>query len=87
MQTGHTGVKKPLGRLLLYPARHDLEAARAYLNRYRDQPKTLRAYTKEVERFLLSSVVVRGKALSSLVVDDCEVYKDFLKNPDPAFCG
>ena len=60
---------------------------RAYLNKYRDQPKTLRAYTKEVERFLLWSVVVRGKALSSLVVDDCEAYKDFLKNPDPRFVG
>jgi integrase len=68
-------------------ARHDLEAVRAYLNKYRDQPKTLRAYTKEVERFLLWSVVVRGKALSSLVVDDCEAYKDFLKNPDPRFVG
>ncbi|MEA3173556.1 MAG: hypothetical protein QOF42_967 [Gammaproteobacteria bacterium] len=47
-------------------ARHDLDAVRAYLNRYRDQPQTLRAYTKELERFLLWSVVVRGKALSSL---------------------
>ena len=68
-------------------ARHDLEAVRAYLNKYRDQPKTLRAYTKEVERFLLWSVVVRAKALSSLVVDDCEAYKDFLKSPDPRFVG
>ena len=68
-------------------ARHDLEAVRAYLNKYRDQPKTLRAYTKEVERFLLWSVVVRGKALSSLVVDDCEAFKDFLKSPDPRFVG
>jgi len=68
-------------------ARHDLEAVRAYLNKYRDHPKTLRAYTKEVERFLLWSVVVRGKALSSLVVDDCEAYKDFLKSPDPRFVG
>jgi integrase len=68
-------------------ARHDLEAVRAYLNKYRDQPKTLRAYTKEVERFLLWSVVVRGRALSSLVVDDCEAYKDFLKSPDQRFIG
>jgi len=68
-------------------AHHDLEAVRAYLNKYRDQPKTLRAYTKEVERFLLWSVVVRGKALSSLVVDDCEAYKDFLKSPDLRFVG
>jgi len=68
-------------------ARHDLEVVRAYLNKYRDQPKTLRAYTKEVERFLLWSVVARGKALSSLVVDGCEAYEDFLKNPDPRFVG
>jgi hypothetical protein len=34
------------------------------------------------------AVVLRGKALSDLRVDDCEAYKDFLKNPDPRFvCG
>ncbi|GGD96702.1 site-specific integrase [Caballeronia grimmiae] len=68
-------------------ANHDLEAVRAYLNRFRDQPKTLRAYTKELERFLLWAVVLRGKALSDLRVDDCEAYKDFLKAPDPRFVG
>ncbi|SAL49335.1 integrase [Caballeronia concitans] len=68
-------------------ANHDLEAVRAYLNRFRDQPKTLRAYTKELERFLLWAVVLRGKALSDLRVDDCEAYKDFLKSPDPRFVG
>jgi hypothetical protein len=68
-------------------ADHDLDAVRAYLNRYRDQPKTLRAYTKELERFLLWAVVLRGKALSELRVDDCEAYKDFLKSPDPRFVG
>ncbi|GJH13582.1 site-specific integrase [Caballeronia novacaledonica] len=68
-------------------ANHDLDAVRAYLNRFRDQPKTLRAYTKELERFLLWAVVLRGKALSDLRVDDCEAYKDFLKNPDPRFVG
>jgi hypothetical protein len=68
-------------------AQHDLDAVRAYLNRYRDQPKTLRAYTKELERFLLWAVVLRGKALSDLWVDDCEAYKDFLKSPDPRFVG
>ncbi|WP_309851170.1 MULTISPECIES: phage integrase family protein [unclassified Caballeronia] len=68
-------------------ANHDLNAVRAYLNRYRDQPKTLRAYTKELERFLLGAVVLRGKALSDLGVDDCGAYKDFLRNPDPRFVG
>jgi integrase len=68
-------------------ANHDLDAVRAYLNRFRDQSKTLRAYTKELERFLLWAVVLRGKALSDLRVDDCEAYKDFLKSPDPRFVG
>ncbi|BBU33372.1 hypothetical protein BTHE68_71060 (plasmid) [Burkholderia sp. THE68] len=68
-------------------ANHDLDAVRAYLNRFRDQPKTLRAYTKELERFLLWAVVLRGKALSDLRVDDCEAYKDFLRDPDPRFVG
>ncbi|WP_350029626.1 hypothetical protein [Caballeronia sp. ATUFL_M1_KS5A] len=68
-------------------ANHDLDAVRAYLNRFRDQPKTLRAYTKELERFLLWTVVLRGRALSDLRVDDCEAYKDFLKSPDPRFVG
>jgi integrase len=68
-------------------AQHDLEAVRAYLNRFRDEPKTLRAYTKELERFLLWAVVLRGRALSDLRVDDCEAYRDFLKHPDPRFVG
>jgi len=68
-------------------AQHDLDAVRAYLNQYRDQPKTLRAYTKELERFVLWSVMVRGKPMSSLLVDDCEAYKDFLKLPSPSFVG
>jgi integrase len=68
-------------------ARHDLDAVRAYLHQFRDQPKTLRAYTKELERFLLWSVCARGKALSSLLVDDCEAYKDFLASPTESFVG
>ncbi|KMZ11436.1 hypothetical protein BHUM_05373c [Candidatus Burkholderia humilis] len=55
--------------------------------RYREQPKTLRAYTKELERFLLWTVTVRHKPLSSLLADDCEAYHDFLKAPSPAFVG
>jgi integrase len=68
-------------------AHNDLDAIRAYLHHYRDRPKTLRAYTKELERFLLWCVCERRKALSDLLVDDCEAYKDFLKAPSPAFVG
>jgi hypothetical protein len=60
-------------------AHHDLDAMGAYLNRFRDQPKTLRAYSNELERFLVWAVVLCGKALSDLKVTDCEAYKDFLK--------
>ncbi|KVK87724.1 integrase [Burkholderia ubonensis] len=77
-------------RAALFPYIHapnDLAAVRGYLYQYRDQPKTLRAYTKELERFLLWAVTVRHTPLSSLLVDDCEAYKDFLKNPDPSFVG
>ncbi|MBB3261282.1 site-specific integrase [Paraburkholderia sp. WP4_3_2] len=83
---GSTG----LNRSAVFPyiaANNDLEAIRAWLHLYRDRPKTLRAYMKEAERFLLWSVTVRGKALSSLLVDDCEAYKDFLAMPSPAFVG
>ncbi|MGF6978111.1 integrase [Paraburkholderia sp. JPY465] len=68
-------------------ARNDLEAIRAWLYLYEDQPKTLRVYTREVERFLLWAVCVRGRALSDLMVEDCQAYKDFLKAPSPAFVG
>ncbi|WP_175983254.1 site-specific integrase [Caballeronia zhejiangensis] len=68
-------------------AEHDLAAVHAYLHRYRDRLTTLRAYTRELERLILWSVVVRAKALSSLTVDDCEAYKDFLKAPLPSFIG
>ncbi|KDR38695.1 integrase [Caballeronia glathei] len=40
------------------------------------QPKTLRAYTKELERFLLWTVAVRRKPHSSVLADDCEAYRD-----------
>jgi integrase len=68
-------------------AEHDLAAVHAYLHRYRDRPTTLRAYTRELERLILWSIVVRQKALSSLAVEDCEAYKDFLKAPLPSFMG
>lgn len=68
-------------------AANDLQAISCYLSRYTDQPHTLRAYTKEIERFLLWSVMVAGKPLSSVMVEDCKAYMDFLKTPSPAFMG
>ncbi|MGI4857088.1 MAG: phage integrase family protein [Janthinobacterium lividum] len=82
--------RQGLNRATSFPyiaAQHDLDAVRAYLHLYRDQPKTLRAYTKELERFLLWAVTERGTPLSALLVNDCEAYKDFLAAPSARFVG
>jgi len=67
----------------LVSARNDLEAIQAYLYKYRDKPPTHRSYRKELERFLLWCVCVRRIALSSVMVEECEAYKDFLSNIPP----
>lgn len=68
-------------------AGNDLEAIQAYLYKFRGRDKTLRAYRKELERFLLWCVMVRRKPMSSALMDDCEAYKDFLAQPDPRWMG
>jgi integrase len=68
-------------------ARNDLEAINSYLGRYRGQIHTERAYRRELERFILWCAFVACKPMSSLLVDDCEAYKHFLRAPYPAFCG
>jgi site-specific recombinase XerD len=68
-------------------ARTDLEAINAYLTRYRGQTHTERAYRKELERFILWCALVACKPMSSLLVDDCDAYKNFLRAPLSEFCG
>jgi site-specific recombinase XerD len=50
---------------------------------------TQRAYLKEAERFLLWAIVQRQKPLSSMTLEDCTAYRDFLADPQPAaqWCG
>ncbi|WP_286882319.1 phage integrase family protein [Cupriavidus sp. UBA2526] len=45
------------------------------------------AYRKEAERFLLWAVGERRRALSSMTVEDCLAYRDFLLAPPAAWCG
>lgn len=71
----------------LIAARTDLDAIHAYLYRYRGRDKTLRAYQKELERFLLWCVCKRRQPLSSVLTEECEAYKAFLGNPDPSWVG
>lgn len=68
-------------------ARHDLDAIEAYLYKFRAQEKTRRAYQKELERFLLWCIYERSTALSSVMHEDCEAYKDFLTNVPAAWIG
>lgn len=50
---------------------------------------TQRAYLREAERFLLWAIVQRHKPLSSMTLEDCTAYRDFLGDPQPAatWCG
>lgn len=50
---------------------------------------TQRAYKKEAERFLLWAIAQHKKPLSSMTLEDCEAYREFLANPTPAdrWCG
>jgi hypothetical protein len=70
-------------------AANDYEAILTWLSLRVAGSHTWRAYRKEAERFLLWAVVERGTALSSLRVEDCVAYRDFLADPQPAerWCG
>lgn len=83
---GHDGINRAPAFCFI-SARDDLVAVDCYLARFEGQPHTQRAYRKELERFVLWSVHVAGKPLSSLLVDECEAYKRFLAAPPEAFCG
>jgi site-specific recombinase XerD len=64
----------------LLSAHNDLAAVQAWLNNCRPGSHTLRSYRKEAERFILWSLVEKRKPLSSLTVEDCIDYRDFLWN-------
>ena len=74
-------------RFCLIAARNDWEAIDAYLYKYRRQEKTRRSYQKELERFLLWCIYERRLALSSVLLDECEAYKDFLGRVPPNWIG
>ena len=59
---------------------HSLEGPHAWLDYL---SHTQRAYLKEAERFLLWAIVAHGKPLSSMTMEDCETYRQFLIDPTP----
>lgn len=65
----------------------DHDAIQAFLAEYQEVPATLRTYTKECERLLLWAILYLNKPISSMTRDDFALYIDFLKIPDPEWCG
>ncbi len=63
-------------------ASNDYEAVQAWLSLH-ESASTLRAYRKETERLILWAVLERGRALSSLTVEDAVAYRAFLRRPSP----
>ncbi|MFZ6773906.1 tyrosine-type recombinase/integrase [Undibacterium sp. SXout7W] len=59
---------------------NDYDAIQLWLKLVENNANTYRNYRKEAERFLLWSVLERGKPLSSLMADDCIAYKSFLND-------
>lgn len=68
-------------------AKDDLDAIRYYLVKFAGQKSALRAYKKELERFLLWCIKKQCKAMSDVQTEDCEAYKAFLAKPAEAWMG
>ena len=85
---GSRGAFRAPKHLRLVSADTDLEAIGAWL-RSRRSANTIRAYRKEAERLLLWAILVKKKPLSSMTLEDCEDYRDFLADPQPSeiWCG
>lgn len=77
------------GTIRQIAADNDLAAIQTWLAEFQDSPRTQRHYRKEAERLLLWALVERGKPLSSLTREDCQVYETFLTDPRPRerWCG
>lgn len=71
----------------LIGAEDDLAAIKIYLQKFNRQEKTLRAYEKELSRFLMWCAYCNKKPLSNMMAEDCMAYVNFLSNIDPAWVG
>ena len=74
---GSQGENRGLGRSRI-TAENDYQAIQAWLKARASNAHTERAYRREAERLLIWSVMERGRALSSLSVDDAIAYRDWL---------
>jgi len=94
--TGESGRYRAPRDTCLLQASNDLEAIAAWIvsKAPSSTPEnagrlsyTQLSYRKEAERFALWCVVENQTALSSVSIEDCTHYRDFLLNPPPHWCG
>jgi len=75
--SGAVGTNRAYGNRLA--AVDDFEAINAWIAKKGNQrPHTARNYRTQAERLLLWAVMEKGRALSSLTIEDCTEYRDFL---------
>ena len=74
---GSVGENRCLGRSRI-AAENDHQAIQAWLKARASNPHTERAYRREAERLLIWSIMERGRALSSLSIEDAIAYRDWL---------
>lgn len=74
---GSQGENRALGRSLIQ-AQDDHQAVMAWLAARARNENTKRSYRREAERLILWGVLERGKALSSLGIEDGTAYRDWL---------
>lgn len=79
---------RPTGDLLISAVDNDVDAILEWIGKYRHSPHTFASARKEGERFYLW-LQQRGLSLAAVKKADCEQYRDFLLNPQPAelWCG
>lgn len=75
--SGQDGANRDIGHRVI-KADNDADAIELWIKARTGSEHSARAYRKEAERLLLWAIHERGKALSSLTVEDCTVYRSWL---------
>jgi site-specific recombinase XerD len=78
---GHDGVFRNFESINALGASNDLQAVEAWFGSLANVSQhTIKAYRQEVERFVLWSVLEKGKPISSLDALDAQSYREFLRS-------
>jgi len=81
---GSNGSNRATGTRPQIAATNDVDAVKAWLDRFIDTRTTFDNYRKEAERLLLWAAVQIRKPLSSLTHEDLLAYQQFLGDPQPS---